>query len=95
MHIHSCTDTHIYKINTTIYTYAHICIYIHTHIFYLYKFETWRLERPFQMRYLGDMGVRVVPWLVKAKENDPPDSKKSAIYFIHVLVDGGLVLNMR
>lgn len=74
----------------------HIFVYIHTHtyMFYLYKFEIWSLERPFQMRDLGDMGIIFVLWFVKPKGNDPP-TETSATYFIHIPVDGGLVLNMR
>lgn len=89
-------DTHIYKINTTIYIYAYICVYTHTHthMFYLYKFEIWSLERPFQMRCLGDVGIIFVPWFVKPKGNDPP-TETSAPYFIHIPEDGRLVLNMR
>lgn len=50
------------------------------HIFYLSKFEIWRLERPFQMRYLGGTGIIFVPRFVKPKGNDPPDRNISHLF---------------
>lgn len=62
-----------------------MCIFmcIHIHVFYLYKFEIWRLERPIQMGYLGAMAIIFVQWFVKPKGRDPPDYNIGHLFHPH------------